>query len=78
MHWDKKVADELRKEGFTIEQISRIIWILAEHRQQAYLQGFERAVLITAETDLNKPALLFFCSNTSIADAFFKRSFYYL
>lgn len=56
MHWDKKVAGELHKEGFSTEQIGRVIGILAEHRQQAYLQGFERAVLIAAETDLNKTA----------------------
>lgn len=42
MHWDKKQAVELRKLGFTEEQIMIVIGAIAEHRQLADREGYIR------------------------------------
>jgi len=40
--WDKTVAAYLRDNAFSQDQIGIVLGLLAEHRQRADLQGFQR------------------------------------
>lgn len=41
-HWDRSVADELRKHGLTQDQIGTVIGIVADHRMSEDHEGFKR------------------------------------